>query len=270
MTELIGLAPLLGTLVGLVLGLTGAGGGVLAVPALMLGLGMNLTDATPVSLIAVGAAASLGAVAGLRNRQVRYRAALLMAGLGILSAPLGIWLAHRLQQTLLVVIFCTIMLLIAARMLHQARTAHGTDGEPQPGSRACALDPKTGRFRWNTRCSATLAGIGSVAGLFTGMLGVGGGFLIVPAFRQFSDLTMQAAAATSLAVIALVSTTTVIGTLLHGGQINLLGWTFIVTTGVGMLIGRILATRIPGRWLQAGFGVVVLLVAVAWLARLFV
>ena len=101
MTELSGLAALLGTLVGLVLGLTGAGGGVLAVPALMLGLGMSLTDATPVSLVAVGAAASLGAAVGLRNRQVRYRAALLMSGLGILTAPIGVWLAHHLPQTCL-------------------------------------------------------------------------------------------------------------------------------------------------------------------------
>lgn len=269
MTELSGLAALLGTLVGLVLGLTGAGGGVLAVPALMLGLGMSLTDATPVSLVAVGAAASLGAAVGLRNRQVRYRAALLMSGLGILAAPIGVWLAHHLPQTLLVVIFCALMLLIAVRMLQQVLPHRSSDGGPRQEAVNCMLNPETGRFRWNTRCSVTLAGIGGVAGLFTGMLGVGGGFLIVPAFRQFSDLTMQAASATSLAVIALVSTSTVIGTLLHGGQISRVGWAFIVTTGVGMLIGRALAIWIPGRWLQTGFGMVVLLVAVAWLVRLF-
>ena len=269
MTELSGLAALLGTLVGLVLGLTGAGGGVLAVPALMLGLGMSLTDATPVSLVAVGAAASLGAAVGLRNRQVRYRAALLMSGLGILTAPIGVWLAHHLPQTLLVVIFCALMLLIAVRMLQQVLPHRSSDGGPRQEAVNCMLNPETGRFRWNTRCSVTLAGIGGVAGLFTGMLGVGGGFLIVPAFRQFSDLTMQAASATSLAVIALVSTSTVIGTLLHGGQISRVGWAFIVTTGVGMLIGRALAIWIPGRWLQTGFGMVVLLVAVVWLVRLF-
>ena len=257
---------LLGALVGTLLGLTGAGGGVLAVPALMLGLGLSMTDAVPVSLIAVGGAAWLGGLAGLRQGLVRYRAALLMAVLGAACAPVGVWLAHRLPARLLVVLFCVVMLVIAARMLAPL-IAKGRGTKAVGGNRNCMLNPSTGRFSWNLRCSVTLAGIGGAAGLFTGMLGVGGGFLIVPAFRQFSELTMRASAATSLAVIAPVSTTTVLGSLLGGTRIPGVGWVFIAATAGGIVAGRHFSSRIPEQWLQTGFALLVLLVAVAWLAR---
>jgi len=114
------LATLLGALVGLVLGLTGAGGGVLALPALTLGLRMSLAEAVPVSLIAVATASILGALAGLCAGQVRYRAALLMATLGVITAPVGFALGQRLPPLVLAVSFCAVMFLIAARMLSGA------------------------------------------------------------------------------------------------------------------------------------------------------
>lgn len=75
----------------------------------------------------------------MRNRQVRYRAALLMSGLGILTAPIGVWLAHHLPQTLLVVIFCALMLLIAVRMLQQVLpTEAATAARDKKRSTACS------------------------------------------------------------------------------------------------------------------------------------
>ncbi|AVA35862.1 sulfite exporter TauE/SafE family protein [Cupriavidus metallidurans] len=262
------LSVCLGAAIGAVLGLTGAGGGVLAVPALMLGLGMTMTGAAPVALIAVGAGAMIGSVTGLRQGLVRYKAAILMACFGSLCAPIGVWLAHRLPATMLVLVFCAVMLLIAARMLSQTLRTTQQDVNAACLTRRCVVDPETGRFRWNQRCLTTLIGIGSVAGLFTGMLGVGGGFLIVPAFRQFSNMTMQASTATSLAVIALVSSSTVAGTLLGGVRIPAVGWVFIAATVAGMLVGRSLAGRLPAKWLQVGFALIVLLVALVWLARI--
>ncbi len=268
MNETLVLAGVLGGAIGALLGLTGAGGGVLAMPALMLGLGLGLTEAVPVSLAAVALAATLGAVVGLRKGIVRYRAAMLMAALGMVSAPVGLWLGHEIPQTVLTVVFCLLMLYIAARMLRK-RPA------PAPGEaclveeRNCMLDPLTGRFKWNTRCSFTLGLIGCTAGLFTGMLGVGGGFLILPAFRQFSDLSMQAASATSLAVIALVSASTATGSLLHGGGFDSTGLTFIVATASGLMVARAFSARIPEHWLQRGLGVVILGVALVWLGKQF-
>jgi uncharacterized membrane protein YfcA len=70
---------ILGALVGAVLGLTGAGGGILAVPALVVGFGWTMQQATPVALIAVAGSAAVGAIEGLRRGLVRYKAAVLMA-----------------------------------------------------------------------------------------------------------------------------------------------------------------------------------------------
>lgn len=259
----------LGAAVGAVLGLTGAGGGVLAVPALVLGLGLSLPEAAPIALVAVGGAAAMGCIAGLRRGLVRYRAAALMAAVGALCAPLGVWLAHHLPVRILIVAFCAVMVVIAVRMLRQAGAA-GRAADDAHAEHNCMINRLTGRFRWNLRCSATLAGIGATAGLFTGMLGVGGGFLIVPAFRQFSDLTMQASAATSLAVIALVSSATVASSLAAGATLAPSAWAFIAGTAGGMFAGRLTAARLPWQWLQRIFAWTVLAVAAALFARHFV
>ena len=236
-------------------------------PALMLGLGMTITNAAPIALIAVGVGALIGSLSGLRRRQVRYRAAILMAYFGSMCAPVGVWLAHKISPVILTVLFCVVMLFIAARMIMQVMRRTTGENNEDLSSRRCMVDPATGRFRWDLRCGATLAGIGGVAGLFTGMLGVGGGFIIVPAFRHFSNLSMPESSATSLSVITLVSFSTVGGTLLSGIHISLLGWTFVATTGVGMLVGRSLSMKLPARFLQSVFAMAVLLVAISWLFK---
>ena len=76
----------LGAIIGAILALTGAGGGILAVPLLVFGLGLSMVEAAPIGLLAVGLAASVGAVLGLRQGIVRYRAAGFVAGIGILMA----------------------------------------------------------------------------------------------------------------------------------------------------------------------------------------
>ncbi len=260
------LEGLYGLGVGLALGLTG-GGGVLAVPALVLGLGLSLAEAVPVSLIAVGLAALLGCLDGLRQGLVRYKAALLMAGCGALCAPLGIWLGARLPVALLMVLFCLVLLFIAGRMARQALAG----GEEAVSSgllgRSCLLNPETGRFRWNPRCFLTLSAIGGLSGLFSGMFGVGGGFLIVPGIRQFSDLTMHAIVVTSLAVIALISASTVAGVLLSGRVLVPGAWAFVAAAVAGMLASRLLAPHLPARYLQLGFAVLAALAALMLLGR---
>ncbi|HJU70210.1 MAG TPA: sulfite exporter TauE/SafE family protein, partial [Paucimonas sp.] len=88
-------ALILGIIVGVVLALTGAGGGILAVPLLIFGARLGVAEAGPIGLLAVGMAATLGALLGLRAGTVRYRAALLVACAGMLFSPAGIWLAQR-------------------------------------------------------------------------------------------------------------------------------------------------------------------------------
>ncbi len=170
------LASVFGVLMGLVLGLTGAGGGILAVPALVLGLGLSMTQAAPVALLAVGSAAAVGAIDGLRHGLVRYRAALLIALLGAVFSPVGIFFAHQLPERVLMVLFSGLMVMVAWRMLRRERHDDGPSdhGHANWGQKNCMLDQHTGRFSWTAKCTATLAALGAVTGVVSGLLGVGG------------------------------------------------------------------------------------------------
>lgn len=134
----------LAILVGAILGLTGAGGGVLTVPALVVELGWSMQQAAPVALVAVAGSAALGAAEGLCKKLVRYRAALLMAVAGIPVSGLGIRVAHLLSQRVLLALFSCVMLVVAMRMFLQAQ--YESDGVEN--GRLGRLHPSIGRFNW--------------------------------------------------------------------------------------------------------------------------
>ena len=92
------LSILSGAITGFILALTGAGGGVLAIPLLVFVLHLPVQQAAPVGLLAVGVSAFLGAALGLRQGIVRYRAALVIGCAGMLIAPLGVFMAQRLPN----------------------------------------------------------------------------------------------------------------------------------------------------------------------------
>lgn len=257
------MAMTLGGAVGMVLGLTGAGGGVLAMPALMLALGYSLTDARPISLIAIGLAALLGCVDGLRRGIVRYRAALWIAAIGIACAPVGSALMHYLPVRLSGVLFSLLMMVIAWRMWRVA--SHPLTTEQGLGD--CLIDPTTGRFRWTRRCASWLAGVGSTAGMLTGMFGVGGGFVIVPGLRRVSDASMHTSVATSLMVIALVSGFSAATMLLGSVSVGMTGWMFVAAAACGTVIGRICQPHVPAQPLQKMFAGLMMLAAMTLLTK---
>jgi len=260
------LAILFGLAIGMVLGLTGAGGGILAVPALVLGLGWSMPQATPVALLAVGLAAAVGAADGLRKGQVRWRAALLMAAMGIALAPFGVRLSHMLPHTVLMVLFALAMFAASARLLLQQGERQAGSGLVEDGAglsslnKNCMLAPQTGRLNWTRSCAMTLAAIGAMSGLLTGMLGVGGGFLIVPAFRQWTNIRMHG-------MVALVSLGATLSALHAGAQVNATGALFIAAVVAGMSGGRMAAPRLPARHLQRGFAMLSIVVALYLLLR---
>lgn len=271
------MAALLGAAVGLVLGLTGAGGGIFAVPALVFGLGWGVPQAGPVALLAVGASAAVGSVHGLRAGLVRYRAAMLMAGIGVAVAPLGTWMAHRLPERWLVGLFAIAMMVVAARMYRASRGGAVNTGKaagdttltgdaPSP---PCRLDPATGRLHWTRRVAGTLGVIGAVSGFASGLLGVGGGFVIVPALRRFTDITVHGVVATSLFVIALISAGTVANAWWNGMHPGAQGWMFVAGGIVGMLLGRILTPHIEASRLQQIFSALMAAVALGMFAKAF-
>lgn len=139
----------LGLLVGLVLALTGAGGGILTVPLLIFVVGLELHQAAPIGLMAVGLAAWVGAVIGLRDGIVRYKAAALMACCGVLLAPVGVWLAARVEHDVLAVVFALVMFWVAFRAFRRP-----PNDDSNPRAVPCRLNPQTGRFHWAfTLCS---------------------------------------------------------------------------------------------------------------------
>lgn len=253
---------LLGLVVGLVLSVTGAGGGILAVPLLVFATGIGVAEAAPIGLVAVGVGAGLGALLGLRTGVVRYRAALLISVAGMLPAPFGLWLAHRMDDRGLQILFA-LVLLAAARSSYRKAIGLPTACTKNP---PCVRSATSGRFIWTSPCALALARTGGVAGLLSGLLGVGGGFIIVPSLQRCTDLSMTSSVATSLAVIFLVSLHTV-GLAIATDTLQwAIALPFCGGALAGMLAGRDISGHISNASIQKMFAAVAALAAVGLLA----
>ena len=113
------------------------------------------------------------------------------------------------------------------------------------------------------KTASFLAGIGVVAGLLTGLLGVGGGFVIVPALRKFTDLDMRSIVATSLMIIFLIGSVSISAHVLDGFQYPVsVTLTFVLACIIGMLIGRSLIPLIKSNQIQKVFATTVIGVAI--------
>ena len=259
---------LLGLTVGVILALTGAGGGILAVPLLVFGADLSMAEGGPIGLMAVGLAATLGATMGLRSGTVRYKAALLIAGVGIVASPLGLWLAQRIPNRPLIILFAFVLLYVAFRVFQKSMTpAIGAGLRVSEREPPCRMDSARGKLNWTAPCARALALSGMLAGGLSGLLGVGGGFVMVPALQRYTDLTTQSIVATSLAVIALVSASGVLASAAAGHLQWAVALPFSAGALAGMLGGRLVAARLAGPHLQKGFAIVSALVAVALLVR---
>ncbi len=253
------MTALLGVLIGLVMALTGAGGGMLSVPLLIFACRLPLSQAAPIALLAVFLAALLGAILGLRTRHVRYRAAALMAVAGFLGAPLGIWIGRQIPNAPLTLVFAAVLAASALRMAFLEERPGAVQGD---GNAPCAFDASVGKLRWTARCARALAAAGFCAGVFSSMLGVGGGFVLVPVLMHVTDLDLPGVTATSLAVIALVSAASFAATWISGQEIPwALALPFAVGAMAGLMIGRRIALRTKPRLLHSAFAALSLVVA---------
>ncbi len=196
MENIVASSTVLGAIVGLILALTGAGGAILAVPLLLFVLHLSVAEAAPVALLAVGLSAAVGAVIGLRAGIVRYRAAMLMAVTGTVFSPAGLWLAHRLPNGPLTLLFAAVLAFVALRMFRQATVSTPHRTETGQHLQPCQLDNDTGRFVWTASCTRALALSGIGAGFLSGLLGVGGGFVIVPALKKATNAPLHSIVAT--------------------------------------------------------------------------
>lgn len=257
------LTLLIGLVVGLALGLTGAGGSTFAIPLLIFFLHIAPLQAITLSMVAVTMMAAVGVFSAARAGLIEYRAGLIFAAGGILGAPVGVQLAGHLPETQLIVGLAALMALVAVLMWRRAGSVAmaelalaEADGGP-----LCRLAGDN-HLRLSTPCGAALVVCGVVIGTLSGLFGVGGGFAIVPALGYVSQLSIHRAVATSMFVITLVAAVALVTALSSGRSLPLTTTGLFIGGGVvGTLLGRRLAANIGGPALQRAFAVMLLATA---------
>lgn len=244
------LGLILSALIGFSLGLIGGGGSIITVPVLVYVLGVEAHEAVGMSLAVVGATSLVGALLHRRRGNLQMKTGLIFGAAGVVGAFVGSPLTRLLSPSALLLTFALLMLAIAVLMLRR-KTAG--DAQIETGKKQPSL--------WKSLAA------GFAVGVLTGFLGVGGGFLIVPALVMFGGLSIKDAIGTSLFVIFLNCVAGLIG---HASQ-NGFDWnltaqvTALATAGT--IFGTLLSHRLAAAKLQKGFAVFVLIVAVFLMAK---
>lgn len=253
------LGYLFSILIGISIGLIGAGGSILAVPILVYMFSINSSLATTYSLFIVGITSLLGAFRHYQLGNLRFRLALSFALPSVLSllfvrkfllpqipesiAHIGSF--HLTKDTLLMLVFALLMVMASMSMIRQTKEKV-VEKENLP----------------------KLIFIGLIVGMVTGFLGAGGGFLIIPALVIFAGLSMKHAVGTSLLIVFTNSLIGFSGDMINGVNINFyLLFTVSLVAILGMLLGVQLSKRIAGEKLKPGFGWFVLFMGIYIIAK---
>ncbi|KDM93453.1 sulfite exporter TauE/SafE family protein [Photobacterium galatheae] len=231
--------------IGLSLGVLGSGGSILTVPVLAYGLGQTEKQAIASALLIVGLISSVSSFSGIRQRLVHWPLVWLFGLPGMVGTYLGAWFASFTTGIVQMTVFATVMLAAAWRMFKPSKAAPETRSEPS---------------NWLTGFQGLLVGV------LTGFVGVGGGFLIVPALVLLSGLAMRTAVATSLVIIVMNS---FIGFLkyqqvLTESQTQLNWHIIMVMTAIGIagsLTGQRLSGRLPQQKIKSAFSIFLILMA---------
>ncbi len=238
----------LGLLIGVLLGLLGGGGSILAVPALVYGAGVPLAAAVPTSLLVVGVSSATALLPRLRAGQIAWRIAGVFGAAGAAAAFAGATVNRLLDPRVVLVGFAALMVAAGLRMLREQLEVGGD----------CALPG--GGVNWRG-CLPKAIGSGIVVGFLTGLFGVGGGFLIIPALVLLLGLPMTTAVGTSLAIIVLNS---IAGFTAHAADAELdprIVGAFTVTAVAGSLVAGRFATGLPAERTRRWFAYLVFVVA---------
>ena len=235
------LALILALTIGVSLGLLGSGGSIITLPVLVYAAKVPPSQAVAMSLAVVGGTTLVGSILGARSGQVHLKAATLFSSTGVAGALAGSQLTHLVSPSVLLLIFAGLMIVVALRMFG-----------PRPGQTV----QEHAECHW-LACTGT----GLAVGALTGFLGVGGGFLIVPALLFLARLPLKRAIATSLVVIAVTSAAGLLGHLRRTHFDWGIAGMFLALAILGMLAGRKFAHHIEANRLRSWFAWFVLAVA---------
>lgn len=230
-------------LIGVLLGSVGGGGSLLAVPALVYIGDQSVRGAQAGALVVVICAAAIGSVSYLRRDEVRWRAGLAFGTAAAVGSFGGALLARGLDPNLLLLAFSPVMMLGAVAMV--AERARGESSF------------RRWRHGVGARSAARVVLLGLAVGLLTGLFGVGGGFVIVPALVVSLGFAMTEAVGTSLLVVVIGSLVALLARL-QGG----IDWSvilpFAAAAALGVLLGSGLGQRVSTDALTRGFALLIL------------
>jgi len=231
----------LGIFIGLVLGIIGAGGAILAVPGLIAVMGLSTIAATTSSLVIVGSAAVAGFIPRLKTKTVDVRLGLTFSALGVLGTFVGTQLVEVVPESVQIILFATLMFGAAFAMWRG----------PVSESNAAV------KSQW-----PLVFAVATAIGVLTGLLGVGGGFLIVPALVLILKVPTKTAAGTSLVAIASTSAFAFLMRFEYWGEIPVGPIAaFTLAAIASSFLAAPLAGKLNARTLQKGFAIFVSIAA---------
>ena len=252
------LASPLGFVIGLVVGALGGGGSILAVPVLVFAAGQDPKAATSTSLLLVGTASIIGVVSHWRAGRVRVRTGVLFGVCSIGGSVAGSALNHRMDPDILLLAFSALISVAAWRMFTGCPSCTQSGERAQlalgAGYSAGAASTVT-KTRVDALTILTILAAGTLVGFLTGLFGVGGGFIIVPALTLLLRFSMPEAIGTSLLIVG-ITTTIALATRVTTSGID---WgvtlPFTLAAVGGVLAGGRIADRIDAekslRWFAA-------------------
>lgn len=245
--------------IGIIAAALGIGGGLLMVPTLTLLFDVEIHEAAGTSLIVIVFTALSGTLAYYRQKRIHYKLGLVYAAVTVPGAIIGALIAAELDASTLKVLFGVCMIPVAAKMIVRPKKRNFPMNENQKAreSEVLELMPPLTRQQYTFGLS-----LGFIAGLASGLLGIGGGAIAVPALALVIGLPMHIAVATSAFVMIFTSTA--------GAAIKIwddsVAWDFVPPMVLGIVfgaqVGAKLAKKIPAERLQQIFGGLVVFVLV--------
>ena len=259
------IAPALaGVFVGVMSGLLGVGGGTIMVPIFRLAFGMSPLASTATSLFAIIPTSISGVVAHARAKTCLPKLGLALGVGGAVMSPMGVWLASVSPGWLVICVAAIVIGFSALKMFKKAVKCAPTPRAGRAGGNAQGASAKAVPDRPVLSRKQYLQGacIGLIAGLASGYVGVGGGFIMVPLMLAVLDIPMSLASGTSLIAIMILAIPGVIEQGLLGNIDYLAGIAIVVGSIPGALVGARLVRVVPERQLRFIFGGFLLVAAV--------